>query len=333
MLRSFIASIALAFGLALLFPVAHDLVPHGHTHGQASAQSFPICPATLHDPSHWHLPYSVADSCVFEHEHGDAPPQWIEDAGYSVAFDLGGGFHGNTSHAENTDKHAAMKGFAAEFRDYSGGMQQFYLRVHAATNPMDRVARYHSYEVFLKDATGAVSHWQGWFNTGDPEEDRFLYDGRNDPGRRPIILTQNEATFPTVKNEHWYTRGTAGWNWDFAWTVDATTYWRPDETYDTNPTNWPQTGRLGTVRRLEPAWYGPDSRVSRNRGNPPRGAEFWATALGEIVSGPLDPRCSTVPCLSQYIAVSAKSVEAGIPGGNPRERVFPGIGLGVRLPN
>ena len=38
-------------------------------------------------------------------------------------------------------------------------------------------------------------------------------------------------------------------------------------------------------------------------------------------------------CLPQYIATTARAVEHMIPGGNPRERVFPGIGLGVRLPN
>src|SRR5437763_695421 len=36
-------------------------------------------------------------------EHGDAPPQWIMDAGYTVCFD--GPF--NTSPLENTAKHAA----------------------------------------------------------------------------------------------------------------------------------------------------------------------------------------------------------------------------------
>jgi hypothetical protein len=324
-----------AIGAVILAAAAllgHEVVPHGH---DAHAQQVGAC--DHHDASRWHAPYewdlSTSTGCLYGHEHGDAPPAWIAEAGYAAGFDHAGGFHGNTSHLENTEKHAAMKGFLADFTDYGGGTQQVYFRVHIATNALDRTARYHSYEVFMRDATGAVSHWQGWFNSGDPSADRFLYNGRNDPGRRPIVLTQDETTFAVVKNEHWYTRASAAWNWDFAWTVDATTFWRPDEAYDPNPANWPATGRLGTVRRLEPAWYGPDSRVSPNRGRPPRGVAFYATPFGEIVSGPDDPRCAPYSCLRQFIAPTARAVEAGIPGGNPRERVFPGIGLGVRLPN
>lgn len=321
--------------LTALFPLllAGILVLPGHG---AHAQTYPYCTAEQHDASRWHLPYSLEYGCLYGHEHGDAPPEWIAEAGYEAGFDAGGGFHGNTSHAENTDKHAAMKGFVADFRDYANGAQTVYFRVHIASNVMDRTARFHSYEVFLRDATGAVSHWQGWFDSGSPAEKRFLYNGRNDPGAafRPLVLTQDETTFPTVKNEHWYMRAAAPWNWDFAWTVDPTTFWRYDEVYSTDVASWPVTGRLGTVRRLEPAWYGPDSRITRNRGNPPRGIEFWATPLGDFVNGPDDPRCSPVACLPQFIATTARSVEANIPGGgNARERVFPGIGLGIRLPN
>lgn len=297
------------------------------------AQTYRYCEPHEHNASRWHLPYSFEHVCLYGHEHGDAPPEWIVEAGYVAGFDPHGGFHGNTSHLENSDKHAAMKGFAADFMDYAGGVQSLYVRMHIADNVMDRVSRYHSYEVFMKDSTGAVSHWQGWFNTGDPNTDRFLYNGRNDPGRRPIILTQDETTFPTVKNSHWYSRASAGWNWDVNWTVDSPTYWRLGEVYDTNPENWLLTGRLGTVRRMEPAWYSFDSKVSRNRGNPPRDREFWSTPLGEFVSGPTDERCAPYACLSQFIAGTARSVEAGVPGGTPREREFPGRGMGVRQPN
>ena len=293
-------------------------------------------PTTGHDSRFWHTPT--------DHEHGDAPPQWIRDAGYTVAFDHHGGFHGNTSPTENTAKHAAMKGFLAEFSDYAGGTQQVYFRVHIATNVLDRMARYHSYEVFMRDAAGGVSHWQGWFNSGDPIGDRVIYNAVNDPGRRPIVLAQDETTFPIVKNEHWYMRSTAPWNWDFAWTVDATTYYYPDESKNPDISTWRPTGRLGTVRRLEPAWYGPDSKVAPARSwAVPKGSIFYATQFGEMVSGPTAARCSGTTtvygetyqnqCLQQYIATTARAVEHLIPGGNPRERVFPGIGLGVKLPN
>jgi hypothetical protein len=303
-----------------------------------SVNAYAALAQCTHDPSHWHAP-----ACG--HEHGDAPPQWIGDAGYTVAFDHAGGFHGNTSESENVLKHPAMKGYTVDVQDYSGGAQQVYFRVHMASNAPDRMARYHSYEVFMRDAKGGVSHWQGWFNSGDPVTDRVVYDGRNDPGRRPIVLVQNEQTFPTVKNEHWYTRGAAGWNWDFAWTIDATTFYYPGESataYDQS--TWRPTGRLGTVRRIEPAWYGLDSKVAPGRTvGVPRDVTFYATQFGQGVSGPNDPICSATTtafgvaypniCLSNYIASTARSVESQIPGGNARERVFPGIGLGVVVPN
>lgn len=301
-------------------------------------QAVPYCTPAQHDASRWHFVYSVEQYCLYGHEHGDAPPAWIGEAGLTVGFDADGGFHGNTSHAENTDKHAAMKGFADYFIDYAGGIQQVYVRVHIAANAMDRTARFHSYQVFMQDAAGGVSYWTLWLDSGDPNEKRFEYNGRNDPGgeKRPLVLVQSRETFPIAKNEHWYTRSSVGWGWDINWTVDPPMYWEPGEVYSTFMDPAKATGQLGTVRRMEPAWYGPDSKSSPNRGNPPRGVEFWSNMLGEIVSGLDDLRCQgvgAVPCAAQFIATTAKSVEARIPGGTPREREFPGRGLGVRLPN
>jgi hypothetical protein len=335
-------------------PLAHDAIPHEHPDlssvlsvgvAQAAGRlSGKPCPDSLHDASHWHLPYDPQTECLYGHEHGDAPPDWIAAAGFQVAFDHAGGFHGNTTSAENTTKHAAMKGYLADFNDYAGGAQQVYFRVHIASNVLDRMARYHSYEVFMRDAKGGVSHWQGWFNSGDPVADRFVYNGSNDPGRRPIVLTQDETTFAKVKNEHWYMRAAASWNWDFAWTVDATTFYTPDESKNTDISAWKQTGRQGTVRRFEPAWYGPDSKVAATRSQvAPKGRTFYATQFGEIVTGPNSARCTGTTtsygavyqneCLPQFIATTARAVESAIPGGNARERVFPGIGLGVKVPN
>jgi hypothetical protein len=338
----------------LAAPLAHDAIPHDHpemAHGlavgvaeAAASLSGQPCPTSMHHASRWHPPVDPRTGCTYGHEHGDAPPAWVQSAGYSVGFDHAGGFHGNTSVAENTTKHSGMKGFLADFTDYNGGTQQAYFRVHIASNPLDRSARYHSYEVFMRDAAGGVSHWQGWFNSGDPKTDRVVYNGANDPGRRPIVLVQDESTFPKVKNEHWYMRATAPWNWDFAWTVDATTFHDGEETGDTGAASWKPTGRLGTVRRFEPAWYGPDSKIAPARTNAaPKGGIFFATQFGEIVSGPTAPRCSGSTtmygttyrneCLPQFIATTARAVEHLVPGGTPRERVFPGIGLGVKIPN
>jgi hypothetical protein len=340
-------------------PILHDAIPHEHPDlghmlqvgllqlGVAEASGSLAgqpCPDALHDASHWHPPVDPTTGCFFGHEHGDAPPQWIMDAGYMVSFDQHGGFHGNTSATENTAKHAAMKGYLADFKDYAGGAQEVYFRVHMASNVLDRMARYHSYEVFMRDSTGAVSHWQGWFNSGDPVKDRLIYNGVNDPGRRPIVLVQDETTFPTVKDEHWYTRATAPWNWDFAWTVNPTTFYHANEADNPDMSTWKPTGQLGTVRRFEPAWYGPDSKSAPMRSlGAPKGRTFYATQFGEIVRGPTAARCSGTTtmfgvtyqneCLAQYIAPTARSVEYTVPGGTARERVFPGIGLGVKLPN
>jgi hypothetical protein len=310
--RRSIAAAVVTVAMVAAVPLAHDAIPHEHPEAvpslgvgiaeAAGSLAGQPCPASIHNASR------------------------------------------NTSAQENTAKHAAMKGFLADFQDYAGGTQQVYFRVHMATNVLDRMARYHSYEVFMQDAAGGVSHWQGWFNSGDPVNDRFIYNGANDPGRRPIVLVQDETTFPKVKNEHWYVRAAAPWNWDFAWTVDATTYWYANESQNTELSSWKPTGRLGTVRRFEPAWYGPDSRIAPTRSKAaPKGRTFYATQFGEIVSGPRSARCSGTTtlygvtyeneCLSQFIATTARAVEHTVPGGTPRERVFPGIGLGVKLPN
>lgn len=353
-LRRSIAAAVVAASVMVMAPLAHDAIPHEHPDlmpglhvgvaqaaGSLNGQQ---CPASMHDASRWHAPYDSITECYYGHEHGDAPPDWIAAAGYKLAFDHAGGFHGNTSSIENTTKHAAMKGYLADFTDYVGGAQQVYFRVHIASNVLDRMARYHSYEVFMRDSTGAVSHWQGWFNSGDPVKDRLVYNALNDPGTRPIVLTQDETTFPKVKNEHWYVRAAAPWNWDFAWTMDATTFYYKDEALNTDMSTWKPSGRLGTVRRMEPAWYGPDSKVASTRTMAaPKGRTFYATQFGEIVSGPTSARCKGTTtsfgetyqnqCLPQFIAATARAVEAGVPGGNARERVFPGIGLGVKLPN
>jgi hypothetical protein len=73
----------------------------------------------------------------------------------------------NTSAVENMTKHAGMKGSLATFNGVD-----VYFRVHAASNVLDRSARYHSHEIFALDPSGGVPHWQGWVNSGDPVADR-----------------------------------------------------------------------------------------------------------------------------------------------------------------
>lgn len=310
-------------------------------------------------PSVWHSP-----ACG--HEHGDAPPSWLEAAGYNVGFDSHAGFHGGTTLAENTAKHAAMKGFSTTLQG-----KDVYLRYHAASNPGDRMSRYHSYELFIKDPVGNVTHTQGWFNSGDPNNTDPNRPGRvsrtqNDPGYRPIMLVTDLASLQAGINcEQWYvTTSIEGWGPEFGLTIcdSSTMYYFGENQYNKNgqlysdaediydPTNWiklcdygfPQGLCKGADRALELSWFGPDSSNSPNRGNPPKDKIFYATQFGQRVSGPNDPMCSDGAltnrfgvnyqnkCLPQYVASTLTSIEAS--KGVNRDRKLYDV-TGVQVPN
>ena len=280
-----------------------------------------LCPDWMHDSHAWHPPVDPASGCYFGHEHGDAPPAWAPIV-----------FHGhfNTSPAENTAKHAAMKVFVTKINGVD-----IVFRIHAASNPLDRSARYHSYEVYAKDPSGGISHWQGWYNSGDPVKDRVPRHQGEEPTQRPVILVVDQTAWDQgTRCEQWYSEpGQAAWGWDFGWTIcGATTLYQPNESKTaTDVTSWVPSpdGTMGLTRRLEAAWY---AERSAQRGS------FWATQFGEIVSGPADARCTetttkfdkTYPnvCLEQYIAPTMASVQ--FPG-NATQKEFPGPG--VKLPN
>jgi hypothetical protein len=272
----------------------------------------------------WHPP--VINGCAAGEEHGDAPPAWISNAGYQFLF------HGpfNTSPIENTAKHAAMKGFLTRLSNVD-----IYFRTHAASNPLDRSARFHSYEAFARDPSGSVSHWQGWYNTGDPNTDRIPRRVGTETDQRPVMLVVDQTAWDQgIRCEQWYA-ATAAWSWDFGWTIcNTTTLYVPGENATaSNPSTWipAPDGSTGTTRRLEVAWYG-------DRSDAPRDQKFWATQFGDIVSGPTDPRCSKASsqfgqtydtvCLEQYISSTLPTVK--FPG-NAEQKEFDATG--VHLPN
>lgn len=274
----------------------------------------------------WHPP--VVNGCATGHEHGDAPPDWIAQAGYTSTF------HGdfNTSPTEHTYKHAGMKGFLTRFADVD-----IYFRIHATSNVLDRSARYHSYEVFARDPDGGVSHWQGWFNSGDPLADRFPRRRGVETDKRPAVLVVDQTSWDLgIKCEQWYAM-TATWSWDFGWTIcGVNSLYYPGENQQLDQAFWrspPGPPGIGTIRRLEASWY--DNTSGRIH---PVG-QFWATQLGEIVSGPEDPRCSDSTtkfgatyqniCLEQYIAPTMPQV--AYPDINAEQRQFDGTG--VQVPN
>lgn len=270
----------------------------------------------------WHPP--VVDGCATGHEHGDPPPQWILDAGYTVSFHG----HFNTSPTEHTSKHAAMKGFKSDIKGV-----ELYFRVHAASNPLDRMARYHSYEIWARDPQGGVSHWQGWYNTGDPVRDRFVRRQGVETDTRPAMLVVDQTSWDQgVRCEQWYAT-TAEWSWDFGWTIcnSTTLFQTGEQATATDPTTWRHAPdhTTGTTRRLEAAWY-----TSR----PHPTGQFYATQFGEIVSSPRDPRCMATStmhgqtyqnvCLEQYIAPTMHQVDYP---NNAAQKDFPNEG--VRFPN
>jgi hypothetical protein len=274
----------------------------------------------------WHPP--VVNGCATGHEHGDAPPSWIAQAGYTPTF------HGdfNTSPTEHTRKHAAMKGFLARFADVD-----VYFRIHASSNVLDRSARYHSYEVWARDPSGGVSHWQGWYNSGDPLADRFPRRRGVETDKRPAILVVDQTSWEQgIKCEQWYAM-TASWSWDFGWTIcGINALYYPGEGNEQDERFWrapPGGPGLGTLRRLEAAWY--DNTNGRLH---PVGT-FWATQFGDIVLGPDDPRCSATTtkfdetyqnvCLEQTIAPTMRQV--AYPSINAEQRQFDATG--VRVPN
>ncbi len=274
----------------------------------------------------WHPP--VINGCAAGHEHGDAPPAWVAASGYPLSF------HGafNTSPAENTAKHAAMKGVAARFNN-----QDVYFRIHAASNPLDRMARYHSYELWIRDTSGAVSHMQGWYNTGDPRpasEGGARYARRRgvEPQQRPIILTPDETSVEQGINcEQWYTNpGETVWGPDFGWTIcNTTTMYRANE----NATAYDQGAwvryagtNTGTTRRLELAWYAHRSDL---RGR------FVTDQFGEQINSCVEGRdvvkfgttYKTV-CLEQVIAPTIQTIDEP---DNALQTSYPDDG--VQLPN
>lgn len=281
------------------------------------------CPASVHDTAHWHPPVHALYGCYHGHEHGDAPPEW---AG-AVGFDHSGGFHGSTSGAENVQKHPAMKGFLLV---HSNGVQ-VYFRYHAASNPADRGARYHSYQIFAKDTSGVVSHWQGWYDVGDPTNATFRPTQKAVQGGtfpRNVIIGVDHASWSAgFGTEQWYGL-TSTFGWDFGISItNPSAFFAFPETVDYDVSHWDLVGptRLGQTRRIEMSFYR-DVNTGKPRGNQaPQNVVFYATQFGELVSGPSDPRCGgAILCLDQYIASSLPQV--AFPG-NAAQKNFNAPGL------
>ena len=292
------------------------------------AQAQPTATPTSQPPGDmtdmtWHPPGAHGDRPF--HEHGDAAPQWVTAAGYSPMFAHMGGTPG-----ENLPywKHTAFKQWAGTFNG-----QEWFGVFHLDFQPGGHVSRFHSYQLWVRDSSGAVSAISGWldFGTGNSTGPQVVETCGQDSDVRPIMLV-NRSGCP-VRFENWYARagGSGDWAPDFGFNINPNFYAGGDPA---NPATWTPTGGVRNLeRRIEFAWYLGGSGIRPA----PRG-EFYATQWGDLVSGPADPVCGTqrtygdrsytVLCLRQYVAPTVQPMT--FPG-NAVQRRFPGEG--VALPN
>lgn len=282
----------------------------------------------------WHAP--GAHDGLNVHEHGDAPQaffeQWSLDTfGHGIVYG-GDEFSGAM---ERDMKHQAYKGIRAQ-SDAGGDV---YLRYHAASNPMDRAAQYHSYEVYYRDTAGNISFWQGWYDTGDPNTDARC-PRRNGPSacesQRPIMLVVDQTAWDQgIRGEQWYMFGSpnAGWAWDMGLTIiNATTLYVPGENATAHdPSTWVLTGDRGLQRRSDGFWY-----LGRDGGGTNLTGWFCATPLGDVTSvGSQDCGGNGLP---QYIAPTIGQDARDDGFGNVRiswlvQKQFSSGGGSVTVPN
>lgn len=267
----------------------------------------PMVGACGEDAMHWHPP--VVNGCATGHEHGAKPPAWVQSSQWMPMFD----HPGNTPN-ENVLKHTAFKGFA--FRDDGVDV---YMLAHLDTHPQGQQTRFHSFQVWFRDATGAVSHLDYWldFGTGDNALPNIQpTDGCGNNGQRPIIMVNFKAGCPRVEFENWYARaGVAPWMADVGFNVAPQYFGGPSKGMLSpgdlaRSAEWLPTGQFNTNRRTELAWY---ANRSTQRGT------FYSTQFGQTVSGPNDPLCGTprtiggktypTLCLAQYLSPTLTTVQ------------------------
>lgn len=274
-----------------------------------------------HDPADlaWHAPGAHGDRPF--HEHGDAPPSWITGAGYTPSFTHVAGTP-NENHAYF--KHTAFKGWLGRF-----GTVDWYGIFHLDFNPGGHQSRFHSYQLWLKDQTGAVSHMHGWLDFG--EDFNTLPNLRVVCGvadnTRPIIMANKPGCSP-VLFETWYANASNP-GLDIGFSI-APNYFAGGD--PTAPGTWVARDRVYNLeRRVEFAYY-------QQWGGENRTGTFWTTQLGNVVSGPNDPICGTsakigdrtypIVCITQTLQPSLPRI---VFPNNVSQKSFPGNG--VVLPN
>lgn len=309
-----LATVLLSCVGATPVPPTATVPPATNTPAPATATTPPHSMADMH----WHAPGAHGDRPF--HEHGDAPPAWLTATGVNPSYDHVGGTP-NENHAYF--KHTGFKGWAGTFSGV-----QWYGVFHLDFNPGGHGNRFHSYQLWLRDSTGAISHMNGWLDFGQDNNTgpNLVVDCGTTSQVRPIISV-NGIGCPIIF-ESWYANSSSPGP-DFGFNINPNYYAGGDPA---NPATWTNTGYVRNLnRRIEFAYYG-------KWGDENLRGEFWTTQFGNVVSGPNDPSCGTsvtigtrtytIVCLRQFIAPSLPNVQ--FPG-NAVQRTF--AGANVVLPN
>lgn len=269
---------------------------------------------------YWHAPGAHGDRPA--HEHGDAPPQWLLDSGVNPTFTHVAGTP-NENYAYY--KHTGFKGVLATLNGV-----EFYGVFHWDFNPSGHDGRFHSYQIWLRDATGAISHMHGWqdFGTGNNTNSQKIISCGTNSNVRPIINVNQPGC--SLFFETWYARagGSGNWSIDTGVSINPNYYAGGDPS---DPTTWQDTGYVRNLtRRLELAWYADRSSLK---------GSFVTDQWGRLRTGMNDPVCGTartigtrtytVVCLRQYIAPTLTSI---VFPGNALQRTWQGANV-VELPN
>lgn len=262
------------------------------------------------DSSHWHP--SVVNGCQTGHEHGDAPPLWVEQSGQMPHFNHAGG-----TPNENVLKHTSFKGF--NFTHPNG--VEVYVTAHNDTHPNGQQTRFHSVQVWARDPDGGVSYWAQWMDFGENDQTGSSIRPAETCGyfNRPVIA----VNFPQCQlvMENWYARPIHAWGWDLGINTQPSYFGGPEVgTYSSgqlgDAATWLPTGLLNNSRRIELAFYRSRAVDSLQANGLDIGQTFYGTQFGQLVSGPSDPICGspvtiggrtyTTVCLQQHIAVTMR---------------------------
>jgi hypothetical protein len=251
----------------------------------------------------WHM--GMIGTCATGHEHGDEPPDWVKNSAYKPMYT-----HPGNTPTENVVKHTSFKGFAA-----SDDGVDTYTIMHLDTNPNGHSSRFHSVQVWAKDPSGGISHWDYWTDFGQGNNTFANLRGNGgceDTSIRPIMSVNYQNCGSQLTFESWYSRaGAPAWGWDFGFNISPHYYAGKSPTEkassDLSAMNtWVSPG-MNRTRRIELAWY-----KGRDGGGTTRTGKFYSTQWGQVVNGPTDPICGTtktygektypVLCIEQYIA-------------------------------